>query len=92
MENYTVLAIDLAKLVFQIVKTTGFGKLVYNKKVSREKLKELLRKEPKALVVMEACGGSHYWCRYAQSLGHEVKALPARRVKAFRQGQKNRCK
>jgi transposase len=88
MENYTVLAIDLAKLVFQIVKTTGFGKLIYNKKVSREKLKELLRKESKALVVMEACGGSHYWCRYAQSLGHEVKALPARRVKAFRQGQK----
>lgn len=88
MQNYTVLAIDLAKQVFQVVKTTGYGSLVYNKTVSREKLKELLHKESKALVVMEACGGSHYWCRYAQSLGHEVKALPARRVKAFRQGHK----
>ena len=83
-----MLAIDLAKQVFQVVKTTGYGSLVYNKTVSREKLKELLHKESKALVVMEACGGSHYWCRYAQSLGHEVKALPARRVKAFRQGHK----
>lgn len=32
MQNYTVLAIDLAKHVFQVVKTTGYGKAVFNKK------------------------------------------------------------
>ncbi len=88
MQNYTVLAIDLAKHVFQVVKTTGYGKAVFNKKMNRAELKELLRKEPKAMVVMEACGGSHYWCRLAESFGHQVKALPARQVKPFRQGQK----
>lgn len=71
MENYTVLAITHAKLVFQVVKTTGLGKLVYNKKVNSEKLKEFLRKETKELVVMDARGKSHYLCRYAQLLGHE---------------------
>ncbi|WP_192903276.1 hypothetical protein [Photorhabdus khanii] len=41
MQNYAVLAIDLAKNVFQVVKTTGYGSLIYNKAMSREKLKVL---------------------------------------------------
>ena len=55
MQNYTVLAIDLAKHVFQVVKTTGYGKAVFNKKMNRTELKKLLCNEPKATVVMEAC-------------------------------------
>ncbi|WP_420794877.1 IS110 family transposase [Hahella chejuensis] len=37
---------------------------------------------------MESCGGTHYWERYAEAAGHYVKAISARQVKAFRQGQK----
>ena len=37
---------------------------------------------------MESCGGTHYWARFAQREGHQVKSIHARRVKAFRQGQK----
>jgi hypothetical protein len=32
---------------------------------------------------MEACGTSNYWGRTAQSLGHEVKLLHAKYVKAY---------
>ncbi len=37
---------------------------------------------------MESCGGTHYWARFAKQAGHQVKAVNARQVKAFRQGQK----
>ena len=32
---------------------------------------------------MEACGGAHHWARTLQALGHAVKLLPARHVRAF---------
>lgn len=88
MADFNVLAIDLAKNVFQVCKTNSRGKVIYNKSFTRKKLQELLIREPMSLVAMEACGGSHYWARYAIENGHKVKSMSARRVKAFRQGQK----
>lgn len=88
MNNYGVLAIDLAKTVFQVCKTDNFGNVIYNKAVNRKRLKEILILEKKSLVAMESCGGTHYWARFAKAQGHEVKAIPARLVKSFLQGQK----
>ena len=88
MANFNVLAIDLAKNVFQVCKTNSRGKVIYNKSFTRKQLKELLIRESMSLVAMEACGGTHYWARYAIEHGHKVKSMSARRVKAFRQGQK----
>ena len=88
MTKSTVIAIDLAKNVFQVCKMAANGKVMYNKPVSRAKLATLLSTEPKALVAMESCGGTHHWARYAKAKGHQVKAMSARRVKPFRQGQK----
>jgi len=42
MNNYGVLAIDLAKTVFQVCKTDSFGNVIYNKAVNRKRLKEIL--------------------------------------------------
>lgn len=86
--NLNVIAIDLAKNLFQVCKTDFNGKVIYNKAVTRKKLKELLITEKRSLVAMESCAGTHYWARYAKQSGHQVKAISARRVKAFRQGQK----
>ena len=88
MINCNVLAIDLAKNLFQVCKTDKHGKVIYNKMFTRKKLKELLVKETRSLVAMESCGGTHYWARYATQAGHHVKAINALQVKAFRQGQK----
>ena len=38
---------------------------------------------------MEACGSAHYFARLAQEYGHQAKLIDARRVKAFRDGNKN---
>ena len=32
---------------------------------------------------MEACGGAHHWARVLQRLGHQVKLLPPKHVRAF---------
>lgn len=88
MKKSTVLAIDLAKTTLQLGKFEHGGKMVYNRALSRQQLKERLLKEPPAVVAMEACGGAHYWARFAQRCGHHVKLMNARAVKAFRTGQK----
>ncbi len=38
---------------------------------------------------MEACAGAHCWARELEGLGHAVKSLPPRFVKAFVRGNKN---
>src|SRR5471032_2921297 len=38
---------------------------------------------------MEACGGSQHWARRLQEMGHEVKLMPGKAVKAFVSGNKN---
>jgi transposase len=91
MINTNVLAIDLAKNSFQVCKTDKFGRVIFNKALSRKQLLILLANEKQSFVAMESCGGTHYWCRKAKGFGHKVIAISARRVKAFRQGQKNRC-
>ncbi len=83
-----VIAIDLAKNVFQVCKTDHLGKIIFNREYSRQKLKELLIREKAALVSMESCDGTHYWVRFTKAQGHEVKAIAARHIKPFRQGQK----
>lgn len=88
MNKYNVIAIDLAKNVFQICKTDHNGKIIYNREVTRQELKNILIQEKKSLVAMESCASTHHWARFAKSQGHKVKAISARTVKAFLQGQK----
>lgn len=88
MNNRNVIAIDLAKIVFQVCRATTSGKTLSNKPVSRSKLKELLVNSKPSVVAFEACGSAHYWGRFAQDCGHTIRMLPPKAVKAFRQGHK----
>jgi transposase len=38
---------------------------------------------------MEACSGSQHWARKLMAMGHQVKLMPAKFVKAFVMGNKN---
>jgi len=40
-------------------------------------------------IVQVACGSSDYWTRELSALGHELRLLNARHVKAFVKGNKN---
>ena len=88
MEQCNVIAIDLAKDIFQVCIMTAKGKIIFNKAMNRAKLKEWLAKQKLSLVAMESCGGAHYWARFSQSLGHQVMPIPPKQVRPFRTGQK----
>ncbi|MBL4828574.1 MAG: IS110 family transposase [Aliivibrio sp.] len=87
--KYKLISIDLAKNVFQIALLDQQNTLVSNKKVPRNKLLHTLRQFSPTLVVMEACYSSNHWGRAISKLGHTVKLIPARLVKAFLIGNKN---
>jgi transposase len=87
--NYKLISIDLAKNVFQVALIDQQNNLVSNKKITRSKLLHTLRQYQPTLVVMEACYSSNHWGRAIEKLGHTVKLIPARLVKAFLIGNKN---
>ena len=88
MKKCNVIGLDLAKNVIQVCKISADGELIYNKAVSPKKLRELLVKEKNSIVALEGCGSCHYWGRYAQTNGHDVRIISPKKVKAFLQGQK----
>jgi transposase len=60
----TLIEVDLEKSVFQLhgASMTG-GDVKYRKKLSRGQFFRFMSEQSPALVVMEACGGAHYWAR-----------------------------
>lgn len=84
-----LLAIDLAKNVFQLHGADERGNPVLRKKVSRAKLAETVQNIPPCRIVMEACGGSNYWARRFQAMGHQVQLIAAKFVKPYVKSQKN---
>ena len=59
------------------------GAVLFNRMVSRAKLKAVLREQEPCIVAMAACATSHFWGRFAQNLGHEVRLIPPICVKPF---------
>lgn len=89
MSDVHILAIDLAKRSFQVCGTALGGAVLFNRVVSRAKLETLLREQAPCIVAMEACATSHFWGRFAEGLGHEVRLIPPIYVKPFVKRQKN---
>jgi transposase len=79
----TIIGIDLAKNVFQLHAEDASGTVLWRKRLRREALGVFLRKQPAALIGMEACGSAHYWGRELGALGHEVRLMHAKYVKAY---------
>lgn len=85
----TILGIDLAKRFFQVHGADETGKTMLKRRFSRPQLSAFLSNLPPAVIAMEACATSHFWGRFCQSLGHEVRIVPAQYVKAFVKRHKN---
>ena len=88
MIKTNVIGIDLAKNVLQICIISREGELISNKSVTPKKLKETLTKINPSIIAMEGCSGCHYWGRFAQDQGHDVRIIAPKKVKGFLQGQK----
>lgn len=85
----TVVGVDIAKRVFQlhlIVADTGE---VFDRQLRRTEFLEHFVNRERCLIGMEACGDSQHWARRLIELGHEVKLMPGKLVKAFVTGNKN---
>ena len=89
MTEVTTIWLDLAKSVFQVHGVDRAGKVVIRRQLKRSQVLAFLRKLPPCLVGMEACATSHYWAREIATLGHEVRMMPARYVKAYVKRNKN---
>ena len=91
MTELTLLAIDTSKHVFTLHGVAATGKAVLRRELRRSQMEGFFRKLPPTAIVLEACGGSHYWGRKLSELGHRVRLLPPQYVKPFvRRGKNDR--
>src|ERR1700730_5755063 len=79
----TTIGLDIAKNVFQVHAIDAAEKVVIRKQLRRSQVL------PACLVGMEACATAHYWARELTQLGHQVRLMPAKDVKAYVKRNKN---
>ena len=79
----TTIGLDIAKNVFQVHGIDAAEKVVVRKQLRRRQVLEFFRALPACLVGMEACATAHYWARELTKLGHRVRLMPAKDVKAY---------
>lgn len=89
MNQHNLIAIDLAKNVFQVCGMNARQKVTFNRQLRRTELATFMQNQPPLEVVMEACYSSHYWGRCFEAMGHTVKLLPAQHVAPFVRGNKS---
>ena len=85
----TMIVVDLAKSVFQVHGASMVGEVRFRKKLTRPQFERFMAECAPAVVVMEACGGAHFWARRMRDLGHEVRLIAPQYVRPFVKRQKN---
>jgi len=81
--NATTVAVDLAKSVFQLAVADDQWKIVETQRLTRTQFERWFVNREVGLVIMEACGSAHHWGRWLNSLGIEVRLLPAQYIRAY---------
>lgn len=89
MTPASLVAIDLAKNVFQVNGVDGSGAVLFRKKLGRDKLRDFFGRMEPTSIAMEACATAHYWARELSGLGHKVRLIAPQYVKPFVKRQKN---
>ena len=85
----TTVGLDIAKNVFQVHGIDAAEKVIVRKQLRRGQILGFFEALPRCLVGMEACATSHYWARELTKLGHQVRLMPAKDVKAYVKRNKN---
>src|SRR6516162_6133499 len=88
----TTIGLDIAKNVFQVHGIDAAEKVVLRKQLRRGQVLKFFASLRPCLVGMEACASAHYWARELTKLGHEVRLMPAKDVKAYVKRNKNDAK
>ena len=85
----TTIGLDIAKNVFQVHGIDAAEKVVVRKQLRRNQVLEFFKALPPCLIGLEACATAHYWSRELTKLGHKVRLMPAKDVKAYVKRNKN---
>ena len=85
----TTIGLDIAKNVFQVHGIDGAERIVIRRSLRRGQVTGFFAELPPCLIGIEACATAHYWARALTNLGHEVRLMPARDVKAYVKRNKN---
>jgi transposase len=85
----TTIGLDIAKNVFQVHGIDASEKIVVRKQLRRSQVLAFFKALPPCLVGIEACATAHYWARELTKLGHRVRLMPAKDVKAYVKRNKN---
>jgi len=81
--------VDIAKHLMQVHFVDPHTGEVIDKQIKRDAFLEYFSNREFCLIGMEACGGSQYWACELEKLGHAVRLLQGKFVKAFVMGNKN---
>ncbi|NMG37350.1 IS110 family transposase [Azoarcus sp. TTM-91] len=79
----TTVAVDLAKSVFQLAVADSSWRVTESHRLTRNQFEHWFANRTVSLVIMEACGSAHHWARWLNSLGIEVRLLPAAYIRAY---------
>jgi transposase len=85
----TTIGLDIAKNVFQVHGIDANETAVVRKRLRRSQVLAFFKALPPCLIGMEACATAHYWARELTKLGHRVRLMPAKDVKAYVKRNKN---
>jgi transposase len=85
----TTIGLDIAKNVFQVHGIDAAEKVVVRRQLRRKQMMPFFEGLPACLVGMEACATSHHWARELTRLGHQVRLMPEKDVKAYVKRNKN---
>ena len=85
----TTIGLDIAKNVFQVHGIDAAEKIVVRKQLRPGQVMKFFAALPPCLIGMEACASAHYWARELTKLGHEVRLMLAKDVKAYVKRNKN---
>jgi transposase len=85
----TRVSMDTSKSVFTLHAVDAQDRVVLRRNLRRQEVVPFFAKLSPVEVAMEACGGSHYWGRTLQAVGHRVRLIPPQYVKPFVKRSKN---
>lgn len=89
LSKISSVGLDIAKSSFSLACFDRKGNLILKKTLRRAQVLVFFSKLPKCLIGMEACGGSNFWAKELEKLGHTVKLMAPQYVKPYIKTNKN---
>ncbi|MDH6153644.1 MULTISPECIES: IS110 family transposase [Paraburkholderia] len=86
---HMIVGVDIAMNVMQVHWVDPESGEIVNRSIKRAAFLEYFANRKPCLVGMESCSGSQHWARRLIEMGHRVKLMPAKFVKAFNIRNKN---